>query len=304
MNVLTLDRLARYIPDHLLSRMFPAGFVPGTAVGRADPEALRFILAFKELAFGWKFAKLCAETGLRLPALYDERDEPIYRAWRYCLSPGDSRDRMIQAAFALTSPHMTGVRTTIEALLCSKDASIDRVCLHVRLSPEVVRLYEVLFFNILDRKDDMLYLKEVVYPDGRFPELLDNYMQTAPMESMLRRAALNNGMDDALFMAGASSKVLDEVDGSSKTLESSLMTFATILARNGGINQSRNVQALHNARALITAGKLGQADDSDVLFETSLAMSIKDELHRNFGITSRPLPGAKVLAALPAKPSA
>jgi hypothetical protein len=145
----------------------------------------------------------------------------------------------------------------------------------------------VLFFNVLDRKDDLLYRQNLLYPDGngRLEELNPGHLRSLPREMAILRAGAQNGMDDVLYWSGASSKALDDLAGThaGASLENATVGYGVLLARNGGLNQSRReAPGLAAAREIANknARRPGESGDQ-ALFELSMAQALKDEIRAN-----------------------
>lgn len=144
---------------------------------------------------------------------------------------------------------------------------------------DTVKAFEKLFFNVLDRKSDVAYLQHIIYPHGRLVELMDNCMRTTDLGMLIRRAGYNNGTTDVLYLMGANSNAVSALSNadSPRALEQMMMSFAYIMARNGAINQS-NTSAIANAKALMTAGKLGGQDTDTRPVDDDMASVLRNEM--------------------------
>ncbi len=80
---------------------------------------------------------------------------------------------------------------------------------------------------------------------------------------------------------GASSSALDAMTqtSSTKQMETLMMTYGYMLARNGGLNQL-HTPGVNNARALLTAGKLGGETLDDSPLPQDLSATLKEEMMR------------------------
>ncbi len=285
-NYQTIERLSRYIPDHLLDR-FRLGGRGGFDAGLElppDKAVQRFIIAYKDLDFGFRLCKLCADNALGLPPLYELEDEPLWRCWLYCLDPKKSPDPIIRQIIGLMTPEMAGMRATLKGMLLAREATHANVAAALRLDPAVVRAFEVLFFNVLGRKQDLLYLQTVVYPEGRLGELNPGYLRSSRPEHALMRAGLKNGFEDVLYWSGASTEALDNLAAvqSSSSLEKLMTGFGVLLARNGELNQSGyESPGLMNARQVIAAQKMSGESGEGAMFDLLMGQALKDEIIAN-----------------------
>ena len=131
------------------------------------------------------------------------------------------------------------------------------------ISKEVFEAYEQLFFNIRDRKNEALFIANLVYPDTRYVELSDNYLKEEDKGKLLIRSAYNNGLGDAAYFMGLKTldnitiSGLNSVDAASQ-LEAAIMVNGLFLARNGALN-SRN-SGVAQARNILIAAKQGGQD--------------------------------------------
>ena len=128
---------------------------------------------------------------------------------------------------------------------------------------EIIWLYEKLFYNILDRRDEYMFITSLVYPEGRLEELDPRYSDRVSYGTLAKRAAFNNGAEDALVAAGFPSSFMSEgsAEDNSTRLESAMMANAYWLMRNG-FGNSRNAVGLTNAKNLIAAAKHGGNEDT------------------------------------------
>lgn len=270
---MTADRihqLLKAVPEHLLSQFWFGGKIkePSPYTG-LDADCSRFALVYSDPAFGWKFARIVADFNLPFPAQVEGDDEILYRAWLYRLNPRRYRDQNVIRALELTSPAMSNIAFKLRALLVPRDSTIERVAAITGLEPQLIRTYELLFFNILDRKSDAVYLNQLVYPRGRMEEYFEGYLQSSSFEQLLRRAGVTNGLSDVSFLAGFNNDLVESITSadSAKQLEARLMANGFILARNGWVNQTQNVAALDHSRQLIAAGKIGGDQSSSTASE-------------------------------------
>lgn len=286
MTYQTIDRLVGYIPDHLLDKFRlggRGGFNPGLGL-ITDTSVQRFVLAYKDVDFGFRFCKLCADHDLGLPAMLDPEDEPLFRCWLYCINSNLYKDEIISQAVAFMTPEMAGMRATIKGLLMAKEANHQNVAAALNLNPMVIRAFEKLFFNVLDRKRDILFLQDILYPDGRLGELNPGHLRNTATERAVMRAGAKNGFGDAMYWSGASNNALDILAAtrSSSSLENMMTGFGVLLARNGELNQSGyEAPGLMAARQIIAAQKMSGETGDQSMFDLLMSTSLKDEIKSN-----------------------
>lgn len=283
MTAETIQILADTIPDHLMPHQLLGGRSCNVPSLGYDASVHRFVTRYRQPDFGWVYARLTAEFPSKVPltgGLMLGADEVLLRAHLFARSPRVFPSPDIQGALALNTSDMAATRHMVRGLLLGHGATVVSVAAASSLPVSVIAAYERLFFNVLDRKADIAYLQSIVYPHGRLVEMMEGYLQNTPLGELIMRAGYNNGADDVMYLLGGASSALDALTkaGSAKTLEQLMMTYGYILARNGGLNQ-RDATGMNNARALLTAGKIGgvEADDRPLSddFSTVLGSELK-----------------------------
>ncbi len=266
-------------------RMFAGGRTSDWigADGRLDPGVARDIMLYKDLALGWKLARACAMRRLPLPAALAWDGDAIFRAYAYLLSPGPCLDREIRTVMGWTTGAMATLRTTLEALLLSGDATPEYCARQLNVSEESVRVYEHLFFNVSARRADAMWLAQHVYPNTRMVEFYEGYVQSAPFKHLLRRAGVKNGADHVLQLAGISYGGGGDALAASTNaaqLEACLISTGLLMAQNGWGNERSNATAIFHSRHLMTAAKLGGEDSPAGSEYLALSGVIWEELMR------------------------
>jgi len=278
----TIQNLVEYLPDELLGAMRHNGRVdihPDAL--EADPKSEKFIIALSCMDFGWQLVRTLADYQIPFPGgLIVGDDEMLFRAYMYRTNQRRYSTPAISQAMALAAPSMASVRAGLEGCLLAPNATVASAAKLTGLQRDTVAAYEKLFFNVLDRKDDVMYLQRIVYPHGRMVELMDNYIQQTALTDLCRRAGYNNGAEDVMFFMGASNNALEALlqAASAKQLESMIMAFGLLLARNGGMNQQQALPALTNAKQLLTAGKLGGEVNQEHALSSDLSETLRREI--------------------------
>lgn len=218
----------------------------------------KFLCAYKDLAFGYHIIKALVKDNCDLPS--DITEGVLYKTYMF-EKYGQPYEDIIQA-IAFTHPSNKVMEDSIKAAVISMVPykTLEKA---YGISKNVLEAYEQLFFNIRDRKNEALFIANLVYPDTRFVELSDNYLKEEDKGKLLIRSAYNNGLGDASYFMGL--KTLDNitisgmnsVDAASQ-LEAAIMVNGLFLARNGALN-ARN-SGVSQARNILIAAKQGGQD--------------------------------------------
>lgn len=222
-------------------------------------EVNRFALCYKDLSFGWHFIKSFAESGKSLPnCVMDE--ETLIRAYNF--ERYGSRDLEVAQAIAVETSIPT-IRNTIVSLLFAEDVSVEKISKIVNLPASVVRIYEELFYNILDRKQDAMFVAGIIYPETRAEEFDINYSKNVDPVTLLMRVGYNTGVNNVLALAGFRENFVEYSDTANSTnkLEGAIMSNALFMAQCGFLN-SRESTGITNAKNIMAAAKHGGGDEN------------------------------------------
>lgn len=250
-----IQELAQYLPDTSIYFNEILGYTDQiTSVNK-------FVKAYKDLQFGYKFIKSLVDADLTLPATVDE--EELIDTFQFLKYNAYKPD--VVFAISLTHPSNKNIEDAIKAFLIT-DESYDTLQSLTGISKEVLKIYEKLFFNIRDRKSEALFIANTVYPDSRMVEIMDNYAKNEDPGKILLRSAYNNGIEDVAYFSGlkvdciANNTNISSPEIAQK-LETALMANALYLCRNGFISQ-KNSGIGHAKSLLIAAKQGGQADNT------------------------------------------
>lgn len=226
-----------------------------------------FLHGYEDLSFGWDAAQRLAASTDRFPVLLKGRDTWVLRAWmELTRRPGDTRPRDNWIHYACTIEQQLNQRPTrdvLQAALVARDATCELVALKTGLPLPLVEAYEILFYNVLDRKEDFMFLRNIVHPLSRLDEMLeDAFLHTGAFDK-LRRIAFDKGLDEMLHFAGFRTNLLDSMNGTQAAgmFQEQCMVQGAVLARNGFLNAPRPLGAVSAARTLIQSALLA-GDDS------------------------------------------
>lgn len=238
-----------------------------------DPDLAEFVIHYKDLGIAWYLANEFAGRKAIFPIVCTGATQWIFRAYAYCRG---ERDRTIAHARALgTEPALREEAAVLQSMLIAKDAEIHRISRTLGIPAEVIHAYEQLFFNVFDRQADVMYIRNIVYPNGRLVEMYENYIENETMANILLRAGYNHGTEDVLNLSGVTRGHLftggDSGSVLAGMLESVFMANALLMAKAGFVNQTSHAEGLKQAAKILTATKA-----SGVAADTNSPISNKD----------------------------
>lgn len=281
----TIKAVVEAIPADMLGRKYapPALTIgPDKKFGLPVDNTLgTFVHMYKNTAIGWHSAAIFASQGLYFPVALSGSDHWVFKAYLYCLDPETHYNKHIAEAIIFAHPDMKGMRDVIESLLlCSEIDTVDKVAELTGVSRDSIEAYEKLFFNVLDRRKDYMYLRNTVYPDSRLVEVFDGYANNEDYGMLLKRYGYNFGGKELYYLSGLPSHMLDEIPAaiSSGKLESVFMSQGYLLTKLGLGNQSKHTNLVYHAKGLIAAAKQGGQDGNT---EGPLS-SVSDRLIHSF----------------------
>ena len=279
MDAARIQYLSQFIPDD--SDYFRFSLNPGRDTSRHQKQIERFLVAYKDLAFGFHFVRSLIKAGKDLPPDVGERELSEFY-WFETL--GTPNQHLVQA-LSIHHPSSQFLENSLQAMLLTT-AGLPEISKTSGIPEPVLKIYEQLFFNVRDRREEGLFIANVVYPEHRLVETMEGYIRDIDSGSFLKRSAYNNGLDDVAYFIGlnvdsVSAALSDNAQQMASRLESSIMANGYYLARNGFLNQ-RSAQGLASARSLLVAAKQGGEDtaDLDTFGATSLGDSLVNELQQ------------------------
>jgi len=277
----TVTAALRELPEDVLGKVSASCSAPRLG-DYWDTE--RLAVAYTDLSLGWKIASACAALGRQLPTALASEDEVIFRAWCSLASPGKYRDTAVTTAKAWHTDMRFSktVKTDLQALLIAKQSTIGDVAQALKLPWDHVNAYQVLFFNIMGRKEDLAWLKQFVYPDTKMVEFYADYLEQPEARQLLMRAGYNNGVEHVLQLSGISTDPVSALgaSGSASQMEAFLMANAMLMASSGWFNNQKHATAIFHARHLMTAAKLGGDNNEETPPLASMASVVSEELLR------------------------
>ena len=220
----------------------------------------KFLRSYKDLSFGYHIIKALCDSNMPLPATIDE--EELYDAYQFLRYNAYKPD--VVFAISLTHPSNKSMEDVIKAFLIT-DETFEKLSNITGIPQNVLKVYEKLFFNVRDRKNEALFIANTVYPDTRMVEIMDNYAKNEDFGKMLLRSAYNNGLEDAMYFSGLKAESFVNSDQTlavemAQKLETAIMANAYFLARNGYLNQKHS--GIGHAKGLLIAAKQSGQDNS------------------------------------------
>lgn len=277
MNAKLVERLARLEPRDSAESVQPAS---------------SFCQVHLNPASGWHIARAFARARVRFPETVIGRDHWLFRAYMMCLDPVAYHDNDVDGAYRLSQK---ATSATLKAMLIAGlgapvDAHLDIVARKSGIARRTVEAFEILFFNVLDRHQDGLYLSNIVYPDGRLVEFDDDYFETTPIPDLILRAAYDHrDIDLVVRLAGMKDescvKALVALRDPEAELGKQFMGNALLMAQSGLLNQ-RSV-GLQRAMALLAASRSPRNQNQALLAESSEAYDLAAELAATLAATPR-----------------
>lgn len=224
-------------------------------------EAGAFVQVHSDPAFGWNIARAFARARMTFPVTVIGRDHWLFSAYLMHLDPVAYRRSDVETALQIFQ--QPGVSGKLKAMLMAGvghpvDAHLNLVAEKTGIPRRTVDAFEILFFNVLDRHQDGLYLSSLAYPDGRLVELDEDYFETTPIADLILRAAYNHrDLELVLRLAGMSEadrkKELTALRDREAKLEARIFGNALLIAKLGILNQPS--VGLQRATQLLASGR-------------------------------------------------
>lgn len=280
MRAATIAQLAWYkTPSESTAGLYSCESIPGLSESQLR-DIMHYATCHKNLHFGWDFAIDMAASTLPFPAFLEGDDLYVWRAYQYLKG---AEDPVIAGAVAITSEGNKNLRNQIHALLVSEDVDHEFVSDRLSISLEVVKAYEKLFFNVLDRKADHAFIASVVYPDGRMVEAMEDYLETTGFGDLMMRAGLTNGKDFVLYAGGIGKHPfasLDAAEGAAR-MDKQFMIDGCFYALSGWQHQRRNAMPILNARLSMQASKMGNKQEvAGEVIDVHLSDTLREEIEQ------------------------
>lgn len=255
-----------------------------------------FLHDYTQVSFGWDCAQTLAYSGKEFPLYLTGTDRWIYKAWAYLrfgpAAIGDRAASVIDNAWNLAyNVKLEPSSMAVKALLLCQNATIEETAQDLAMDREVLEAFEVLFFNVIGRKEDLLFLRNLVYPFSRHEEMLPEYSKSGSAHARLIRTGYNSSRKTALLLGGFRTKhALDEtVDQASSNFQKTLMQTGALLAASGMLWLDRNHTTISAARNFLQVSKVAGETVGSGDGMISLSQAMRAELDRVSEDTSEEL---------------
>ena len=224
---------------------------------------------------GWFVVERLCAANMAFPIFPEGKINRLFQARLWKMWPDLYGDHpSIAPVIHAHSLHADGsnlaTRAVLNAALIAKDATIETVAAALGLPEKTVEAYEVLFFNVLDRRDDAMYLCKIVYPNHRLVELCDNYLEETSLDVLLLRIGYNRGLEAVLYAAGLKDNPTADMTATeaAAALEQAILSTGCGLVGAGLLNGKKMHPAIKATMELVNATRTrwvadgGNADGS------------------------------------------
>lgn len=275
MDAHTIDQIASLMPTSRSPHVTAAA--ASMHYGGSDLHARAaesFIAQYMRPAFGWNAARTFAQIRAPFPIPLVGRDHWVYRAYLMQLDKEKYFDKVVSMAWHMQNQREGDVslasklQSMILSYKCTTSDPAEKTRLlyaHLRyiadflgIPYEVVEAYEILFFNVLDRKDDALFIAHEVYPGTRFVEFQETYFTHTSLRDLVRRAGYNHrdtqmtayllGIGDRKFISDLAGRPDREEELSKHFMGNGLIMARANLLNHRSIGLSRATTLMAAAR--------------------------------------------------------
>ncbi len=275
MNAETIDTLAALDPQAAIPNITVANLNHLSSPLHKEAEK-QFLNSYCNVAFGWYIASQFANAIKGFPMAMLGRDHWVFKAFLMQLDPWTFYDKHVATAYhmAYTPAGSPDLGSNLKALILSvRDfdpiVHLRRVSKITGLPYRTVEAFEMLFFNVLDRRLDGFYIAAELYPKSRLVELAESYLADASIGDLLKRAGYNQrdldmtsylvGIGDKEYMAKLSASANSEAE-----LNNQIMGNGLILARANLLN-TRAVGLGRSQALMVASRQSGTATDESPL---------------------------------------
>lgn len=249
---------------------------------RQEP-AERFAMAMRDPAFGWHFVEAHLKVRRWLP---DIDSWPMLQ----CFVAGWLKvtDPLMLEAMSFRTEIRRQERDLLDALLLADDTTLDGIAEVLNTSEEVIEAYEVLFFNVRDRRGEQGYLNALLHPEGWQAAMRDTKPNAEGDRLRLLRAA-KGGQDEVLALAGWSSgKPAGIESDAASRFDLALQTDADRRWSAGARLEDPVIKAMHQAS--LRRQENAVDDDPLALHHINAVTPALEEIRKHNCINSPPRP--------------
>lgn len=226
-------------------------------------------LALGDPAFGWTLARICAEAGQRLPPI--GVPSAVIRANGFLLGL-EPLDANVALAQMMNLPQCKAQRDLLRGLLIC-DTTVQSIGELCRLNPDVIGLFECLFWNCLERKTERAYIAQICQQTGAAAQSGQGLLEDLGL-NLLRIAFRTGRVELVLAAAGvASPKHQVPVKDLYQQVHNGILALAATAVANRPIRQDDH-PSLNSALKLIAKQKQKRTELT-VIPELSIGESAK-----------------------------
>ena len=122
---------------------------------------------------------------------------------------------------------------------------------------DVVAAYESLFFSVLSRSDELMFLRNIAYPNSRYVELSEKYLDETSLDVLLLRIGYNGGLENVLYAAGLQDDPTADMTAAeaAQLFNEAILSTGCMLASNGFLNHGKQHPVITATLELIKASK-------------------------------------------------
>ena len=280
----------------ILSKFDPASDSKGGR-NRLNLEANnRFISRYVDPSYGHTAALNYANAKRKLPIPMMGRNRWVFRAYMMYRNPEKFYNEDIAEAYQIAQAINTDshLGNKIKAMIISFTPG-DTVEEHLARLAEllgtpynVMEAFESLFYNILDRCHEAMYVANQVYPKGRMVELDEAYVKNTSVADLLKRTAYNHkdteftgymsGIGDQSFFRKMASS-----DERETRMSQMIMGNGLIMMMANLVNQ-RSPALTRSTQLLAASRQAGNHEDNPAI--TQAGFSLMDDLNAAIGVSS------------------
>jgi hypothetical protein len=293
MDAHTIDVLSTLDPESSLPHRTTGEFALDKRWSPLHDKARdRFLSKYIRTGFGYYIATKFATHGLPFPLVMLGRDQWVYRAYLMRVDTRRNFDRCIAEAYHLAqiTHNEPALGSKLKAMLMSftgdvtPEQHIKEVAVRTGVPYDVLDAFEILFFNVIDRREDGLYLAREFYPDTRLVTFDENYLKNSTHADLIKRVAFDHrNMDLTSYLVGIGDLSYLKKVAASENREAELTRYlmgnGLILSHTNLLNQ-RSIGMSRVASLLAASRQGGQKQDEPPiggiapLFSTAFARAI------------------------------
>lgn len=230
---------------------------------RLRNDRARLLDACMDPAFGWHAVNCLYQKGLRDRIFFGGKLKWVWKAWHMKLGyTSRSLDAVEEAIHIASDRHYPARRYALEGAMVVKGANARKVGELLGLSHKTVECYDTLFFNVMDRSDDLTYISAIIYPRGRIEEMARGFFEHANVGTIVRRIGHGGSDGDLAWAAGLRFSPVDSmaIDVAKEQNERITLAIGAMMVKNFG-HYAEPHATIAAARQVIQAGKIGGRDD-------------------------------------------